>query len=825
MAHSSSSSSSRNWVYDVFPSFSGEDVRKTFLSHFLKELDRKLIIAFRDNEIERSQSLDPELKRAIRDSRIAVVRKQKGDFGKVFEKTCQENTKDEQILWRRALTDVANMLGFHSSNWDNESKMIEEIANDVLFKLNLTPSNGFEDFVGIEDHIAERSFLLRLESDEVRMVGIWGSSGIGKTTIARALFSRLSRLFQGSIFIDRAFISKCRKNYNEANSDDYNLKLHLQKTFMSEIFGKREVKIDHIGAMGERLKHQRLVIVLDDLDEQVVLDALAGRAQWFGCGSRIIAVTKDKHLLRAHGITCIYKVGLPSEKQALQMFCRFAFRQDSPPDGFLGLASEVVKRAGGLPLGLNVLGSYLRGRNKEDWMDMMPRLRTRLDGNIERALRVSYDGLGSKEDKAIFRHLACLFNGAVIDYIKLVLADADLDVNAGLKNLADKSLIQVRGDSVEMHCLVQEMGEEIVRSQSNEPGEREFLLDSKDICDVLEDNTGTRKVLGISLDMSGIDELHIHKRAFEKMRSLFYLKINKKPYEEVRWHIQEGFNYLPPKLKILSWSGYPLRCLPSNFCPQHLVKLKMQNNKLEKLWEGVHPLRSLKRMDLSGAKNLKEIPDLSMATNLEKLLLRSCSSLVEITSSIRHLHKMLVLDMSRCTRLEALPSGINLKSLDKLELSGCSRLRSFPNISSNISKLDLSRTSIEEFPSKLRLEKLNTLQMKEIKSRKLWEGVQPLTSLKSLDLSGSEKLKEIPDFSLATNLEWMHLKGCTSLVEIPSSSIQNLKKLSYLSMEDCRELEALPSGIDLESLDSLNLGGCSCLRIFPDISRNIFFSF
>lgn len=280
--------------------------------------------------------------------------------------------------------------------------------------------------------------------------------------------------------------------------------------------------MDHIGAMGERLKHHKLLIVIDDLEDQVVLDALAGRTQWFGLGSRIIAVTRDKHLLRAHGISCIYRVGLPSEKQALQMFCRCAFRQDSPPDGFVGLASEVGKRAGSLPLGLNVLGSYLRGRSKDDWTEMLPRLRNRLNGNIEKTLRVSYDGLGSKEDRALFRHLACLFNGAEIDHIKRVLADSDLDINIGLKNLVDKSLIQVREDTVEMHCLLQEMGKEIIRSQSKEPGEREFLWDSKDICDVLEDNTGTKKVLGISLDMSGIDELHIHKGAFKKMRNLFF---------------------------------------------------------------------------------------------------------------------------------------------------------------------------------------------------------------------------------------------------------------------------------------------------------------
>jgi hypothetical protein len=168
----------RNWLYDVFPSFSGEDVRVTFLSHFLKELDRKLISVFKDNDIQRSQSLDPELKLAIRDSRIAIVvfsknyaasswcldelleivkckeefgqivipvfygldpchvRKQSGEFGIVFENTCQTKTDDEIQKWRRALTDVANILGFHSSNWYELRILDESLHNLVCYELS-----------------------------------------------------------------------------------------------------------------------------------------------------------------------------------------------------------------------------------------------------------------------------------------------------------------------------------------------------------------------------------------------------------------------------------------------------------------------------------------------------------------------------------------------------------------------------------------------------------------------------------------------------------------------------------------------------------------
>lgn len=357
---------------------------------------------------------------------------------------------------------------------DNDNvKMIEEIAIDVLGKLNLSQSQDWKDFVGIIDHIQEMNSLLNLDSEKVKRVGIWGPFGIGKTTIARSLFSLISSHFQSSNFIDRGFVSKSMEIYSRSNPDDYKVKSRLQKSFLSEILGK---------------KHQKVLIVIDGLDDQLVLDALAVQTQWFRNGSIIIVVTHDKSLLRAHGIDHIYEVCLPCEELALKMFCQSTFGQDYPPECFRELAFKVVSCADHLPFGLQFFGWYLRGRGKEEWKDMITKLHKCLDEIIKRTLRFHYDVLLNEKHKLIFRYIACLLNFKRVRDIEGLLADSDLEANIGLKILVDKSLLCVREDTIEMQYLLQEMGKDIVRAQSNEPGEQEFLVDTKDICHVLEDN-------------------------------------------------------------------------------------------------------------------------------------------------------------------------------------------------------------------------------------------------------------------------------------------------------------------------------------------------
>jgi Leucine-rich repeat (LRR) protein len=61
--------------------------------------------------------------------------------------------------------------------------------------------------------------------------------------------------------------------------------------------------------------------------------------------------------------------------------------------------------------------------------------------------------------------------------------------------------------------------------------------------------------------------------------------------------------------------------------------------------------------------------------NLEKLVLTDCPRLSEVSHSIGHLNKVLLINLEDCISLQSLPKGIyKLKSLKTLILSGCSKI-------------------------------------------------------------------------------------------------------------------------------------------------------
>ncbi|CDY68597.1 BnaAnng27760D [Brassica napus] len=410
------------------------------------------------------------------------VRKQIGDFGKAFEKTCVEKTEEVIHEWRRALKEVAGIAGYASSNC--EADLINELATNIMGVLPLTPSNDFDDFVGIEDRVMEMKTMLNLQTKEVKVIGIWGTAGIGKTTAARVLYNQISPGFSFSTFLEN--IKGC---FERSCGNDHQLKLRFQGKLLSQIFNQKDIVVGHLGWAPQKLSDKKVLVVLDEVDSWWQLEEMAKRA-WFGPGSMVIITTEDRKLLKALGLEAnqIYEMKLPTGYEARQIFCLSAFGQKFPNNGFEHLAWEVTWLTGNLPLGLRVMGSYLRGLSKDEWKDALPSLRSSLHGEIESTLKLSYNVLSDKE-KTLFLHIACFFVGLEVDQVKSILEKGDLNVNHGLQTLAYRSLISIESRYVRMHSLLVQMGKEIVYGQSAEPGKRQFLTKATEISEIFEVNT------------------------------------------------------------------------------------------------------------------------------------------------------------------------------------------------------------------------------------------------------------------------------------------------------------------------------------------------
>ncbi|XP_021801951.1 TMV resistance protein N-like [Prunus avium] len=383
-----------SWTYDVFLSFRGEDTRTNFTDHLYKALCDKGIYTFIDRELTRGEEISPALVKAIEESRISLivfsenyassrwcldelvkilqckqsnqqivflifykvdpsdVGNQKNRFGDAFRGLIErkfKNDKEKVLIWRKALKKAAKLSGWHFKEGEYEATFINNIVDEIISRvLRCTYWNVAKHPVGIQSHVQDVKKLLDVGGNGRRMVGIWGTSGIGKTTIAKAIWNAIAHEFQGGCFLP---------NVTEGSL------VQLQETLLDKILGKnwKIQSVDEgIGIIKERLRHKKILLILDDVDQLEQLEKLAGD-DWFGEGSRVIITTKNRRLLENREIELIYEVKKLDYNQALELFSWHAFRRSEPPEDYLELAQRAIAFADGLPLALTILGSHLRG--------------------------------------------------------------------------------------------------------------------------------------------------------------------------------------------------------------------------------------------------------------------------------------------------------------------------------------------------------------------------------------------------------------------------------------------------------------------------------
>ncbi|KAL3564708.1 hypothetical protein D5086_032754, partial [Populus alba] len=621
MTEPESSHSRPEGAYDVFLSFRGEDTRKTFVDHLYTALVQAGIHTFRDDdELPRGEEISEHLLEAIRESKISIVvfskgyassrwclnelveilkckrkktgqivlpifydidpsdvRKQTGSFAEPFDK--HEERFEEKLVkeWRKALEDAGNLSGWSLNDMANghETKFIKGIIKDVLNKLRRECLYVPEHLVGM-DRLARNIYdFVSTATDDVRIVGIHGMPGIGKTTIAKVVFNQLCYRFEGSCFLS---------NINET-SKQFNGLVPLQKQLLRDILKQDVANFDCVDRgkvmIKDRLRRKRVLVVADDLAHLDQLNALMGDRSWFGPRSRVIITTRDSNLLREADQT--YQIEELKPDESLQLFSRHAFKDSKPAKDYIELSKKAVDFCGGLPLALKVIGALLYRKNRGRWEREIDNLSRIPNQDIQGKLLISYHALDGELQRA-FLDIACFFVGIEKEYVAKVLgARCRLNPEVVLETLRERSLIQfqqLRGRMVTMHDLLRDMGREVVCKAS--PlllGKRTRIWNKDDAWNVLDHQKGTDVVEGLALDVRASEAKSLGAGSFAEMKCLNLLQIN-------GVHLTGSFKLLSKELMWICWHECLLKYVPSDFTLDNLAVLDMQYSNLKELWKG-----------------------------------------------------------------------------------------------------------------------------------------------------------------------------------------------------------------------------------------------
>ncbi|CAA7043075.1 unnamed protein product [Microthlaspi erraticum] len=368
--------------YDVFLSFRGPDTRRSFISFLHKELDRRKIQTFKDDDgLKCGREISQELVRAIEASRFAVVvvsanyaaspwclgelvkimelvdkdsltvipifygvnpshlKSQTEEVAEQFKKHESREDPQKVLSWRQALTNLATYSGDCSWQWDDDWKMVDEITERISKKLvgvTGTPRRG-SSIVGINRHMKELHRLLDLNSDRpVRVVGIWARGGTCRSALARFAYESISRDFDSHCFLGD--VKKISQGHHLSD---------LHEEFVKKVQGRHLSK--------STVKNQKVLLVADDVSKLDQIDALAEDFNGFGPGSVVIITTQDKQLFASYGIKNVYEVELLRFQKVRQLIRQLAFKQT-------GIAAAFQSVRGWLTsLALKWLG-WLRGK-------------------------------------------------------------------------------------------------------------------------------------------------------------------------------------------------------------------------------------------------------------------------------------------------------------------------------------------------------------------------------------------------------------------------------------------------------------------------------
>ncbi|CAM6076017.1 unnamed protein product [Sphagnum tenellum] len=868
-------------MFNVFLNHRGPDVKMNFVAHLHEALLQARLHPFTDMEsLVQGQPGQPSIYEALRGASVHVAvfsrgyadstycldelcamleskkllipvfydvspgdlkctnELQNGAYANAFRETHKNQPQAQVEKWKKALSDAAELNGFRLANYNgHEARLKQDIVIAVQKALpssaQLQPVAKYA--VGLDQSSRSVIETLNQMGDNVGVLSVVGMGGIGKTTLAWEVFNHFAKN-DTSKFEKQSFL----KNVRESPV------LDLQKQLVRDLLQKDVESREDFNKWFNLFMGRKVLIVIDDIDKKPQFEQLIPEINKLARGSRVLITSRDRNLVanimeKAECKYASHEVAALNNPDARELFNSHAFHSSNVADGFHDVAQRVADACAGLPLALEVIGSFLFGKINEHDLDCWEQTIKILheEKNILDRLQISYDGLSTRASQLMFLDIACFFIGKHETMAMQIFESCSHDYKgpaASFSSLIDKSLVKLDGDGrIVMHDLLRDMGREVVKKQSvmdNAP--LSHLWDPEMAERVLANREGTNRVRGLSV--AGKGGAACVAENYTSMNALHFLLLD-------GCDVKGDFSTWSLELSWLQWSSSPLSALPLKLDLLKLAVLDLTDSKsltriwpsdseleelqtlilenccaLEELPQNFGKLSRLKDLNMRGCSTLEALPDsMGQLRELEHLNLSSCGKLGSLPDSIVHLSKLKTIQLNECTQLKSLPRAFGeLQSLVEFQAEGSS-LSHLPHTFSSLSNLEhlhlYKCLHIQDLPPSMSgLGKLKCLRLCNCTRLTQLQGLESLPSLVEINVAGCTMLENFP----CKELQTLILENCSALEELPQT-FGKLSMLKDLNMRGCSTLEALPDSMgQLRELKHLNLSGCGKLGSLPD---------
>ncbi|XP_057868633.2 disease resistance protein RUN1-like [Cryptomeria japonica] len=641
--------------------------------------------------------------------------------------------------WKEALYKVSNISGFLDSDHfkGDLGKLVDTLYSKVMQHVRKVWKKSVDGLHGLENAIDELDNCLEInreQSEKVKIVGIVGIPGCGKTTLAEEFYYRHRSSFDRSSLLLGVREASNRNGLPTLQSQLLR-DLANDCLAISNVSEGKDILADRVRRLC-RTKSLKFLIVIDDIDYHHQLEALLREEDVLGSGSLVIVTSRSKGVLKLSGISLFYETKPLRWYDAQKLLCRSAFHESQQINGFENLIQTALSKCGCFPKFLKSLGENLQlyGNNEQqDWEDelktLIPEIFKAICGCLE------------EEEKQIFLDIACFFRKMDKNSAIRVWAGSGWRGARALQKLQYMSLVHVDAvtNRISIPDYLRDLGREIAdRQLHNSPdlpyrlwcpnAARSFLKEP--LLQAAAKIRGTREASHKNLSRRTTEELFkielldvrgdIHYATFsDRLKNLLWL----------RWKNCAETPILPPgmhNLRVLELIKGNLQTLDLSFkhpvelreisvieCTRrkqisptigllnHLDKMTLHGTvSLESLPPEFCKLQALKHLVLRQSECLKTLPaNFGDLTNLEHIEFSYCQQLSSLPQSFRNLTRLKTLDLRDCWSL-IIQADIfdRIRSIEELTMENCKELKMLPTqttLQGSLRKLNLFGTSLK----------------------------------------------------------------------------------------------------------------------------------